>query len=108
MNLLQLHCEAQHGKSPLDASTIKQFIATLPDWEIKGIGLCKTFRFADYYQTMAFVNALAWIAHQEDHHPDLSVHYNRVVVHFSTHDAGGLTLNDFICAAKAEALQGRA
>jgi 4a-hydroxytetrahydrobiopterin dehydratase len=70
--------------------------------------LSKTFRFADYYQTMAFVNALAWIAHQEDHHPDLSVHYNRVVVHFSTHDAGGLTLNDFICAAKTEALQGRA
>jgi 4a-hydroxytetrahydrobiopterin dehydratase len=106
MNLLQLHCEAQHGKNPLDASTVTQFLATLPDWEIKGIELCKTYRFADYHQTMAFVNALAWIAHQEDHHPDLSVHYNRVVVHFSTHDAGGLTLNDFICAAKTEALQG--
>jgi 4a-hydroxytetrahydrobiopterin dehydratase len=53
---------------------------------------------------MAFVNALAWIAHQEDHHPDLSVHYNRAVVRFSSHDAGALTLNDFICAAKAEAL----
>ena len=60
--------------------------------------------FADYYKTMAFVNALAWIAHAEDHHPDMSVHYNRAVVRFSTHDAGGLTLNDFICAAKAEAL----
>lgn len=108
MNLLQLHCEAQHGKSPLDANTVGQFLATLPDWEIKGIELCKTYRFADYHQTIAFVNALAWIAHQEDHHPDLSVHYNRVVVHFSTHDAGGLTLNDFICAAKTEALQGHA
>jgi 4a-hydroxytetrahydrobiopterin dehydratase len=56
---------------------------------------------------MAFVNALAWIAHREDHHPDLSVHYNRAVVNFSTHDAGGLTLNDFICAAKTEALLAR-
>lgn len=108
MSLLALHCEAQHGKSPLDSSTINQFLTTLPGWEVKGIELCKTFRFDDYYQTMAFVNALAWIAHQEDHHPDMSVHYNRAVVHFSTHDAGGLTLNDFICAAKTEALQGRA
>ncbi|NWK79959.1 4a-hydroxytetrahydrobiopterin dehydratase [Aquitalea sp. LB_tupeE] len=108
MNLLELHCETAHGLSPLDANTASQFLAKLPDWEIQGIELCKTFGFADYYQTMAFVNALAWIAHQEDHHPDLSVHYNRAVVRFSTHDAGGLTLNDFICAAKTEALQGRA
>jgi 4a-hydroxytetrahydrobiopterin dehydratase len=53
---------------------------------------------------MAFVNAVAYIAHRQDHHPDLSVHYNRVVVAYSTHDAGGVTLNDCICAAKIEAL----
>ena len=53
---------------------------------------------------MAFVNALAWIAHREDHHPDLEVHYSRCVVTFATHDAGGVTLNDVICAAKAERL----
>jgi 4a-hydroxytetrahydrobiopterin dehydratase len=53
---------------------------------------------------MAFVNALAWIAHREDHHPDLAVGYARCGVTFSTHDAGGVTLNDVICAAKAERL----
>ena len=53
---------------------------------------------------MAFVNALAFVAHREDHHPDLGVHYNRCVVRFSTHDVGGLSENDFICAAKAQAL----
>ena len=60
--------------------------------------------FKDYYATMAFVNALAWIAHREDHHPDLAVHYDRAVVRFSTHDVGGLSENDFICAAKTSAL----
>jgi 4a-hydroxytetrahydrobiopterin dehydratase len=55
---------------------------------------------------MAFVNAVAWIAHGEDHHPDLSVHYNRCVVRYSTHAVGGLTDNDFICAAKVNALVG--
>ena len=53
--------------------------------------LAKTFRFANYHETMAFVNAIAWIAHRADHHPDLSVHYNRCVVSWSTHDAGGIT-----------------
>lgn len=64
----------------------------------------KTFRFPDYYRTLAFVNALAFIAHTEDHHPDLGVHYDRCVLRFSTHDVGGLSINDFVCAAKAEAL----
>ena len=53
---------------------------------------------------MAFVNAMAWIAHREDHHPDLAVHYAKCVVTFSTHDAGGVTLNDVICAARLERL----
>ena len=107
MNLVEMHCQALHGKSPLDGTSQQQHLSTLPGWEIQGIELVKTFRFGNYYETMAFVNALAWIAHQEDHHPDLSVHYNRAVVHFSTHDANGLTLNDFICAAKTEALLNR-
>ncbi len=53
---------------------------------------------------MAFVNALAWIAHTEDHHPDLQVGYYRCTVRFSTHSVGGISVNDFICAAKADAL----
>ena len=69
-----------------------------------GGALRKTFRFKDYYRTLAFVNALAYVAHREDHHPDLGVHYDRCVVTFSTHDVGGLSHNDLICAAKAERL----
>lgn len=104
MNLTAQHCTPQHGTLPLGDDEVARLLDTLPGWERQGIELVKTFAFDDYYRTMAFVNALAWVAHTEDHHPDLSVHYNRVRVCFSTHDAGGLTLNDFICAAKAEAL----
>lgn len=81
-------------------------MAVLPGWELvkEGTAIRKTFRFPDYYRTLAFVNALAYVAHREDHHPDLNVHYDRCVVRFSTHDVGGLSENDFICAAKAELL----
>ena len=67
--------------------------------------LVKTFSFADYHHTMAFVNAVAWIAHQQDHHPDLTVSYNRCTVRFNTHSVGGLSINDFICAARVDQLQ---
>lgn len=90
----------------LTEDRIAALLAGLPGWERSedGAAIAKTFRFPDYYRTLAFVNALAYIAHREDHHPDLGVHYNRVVVRYSTHDVGGLSENDFICAAKAEAL----
>ena len=68
------------------------------------VAIEKTFRFADYYQTIAFVNALAFIAHAQNHHPDLSVHWNRCVVKFSTHDVNGLSHSDFDCAARVDAL----
>jgi len=64
----------------------------------------RTFRFANYYETMAFVNALAWIAHRQDHHPDLQVGYNRCTVDYTTHAVGDLSMNDFICAAKVDEL----
>ena len=64
----------------------------------------RRYDFADFHQTMAFVNALAWIAHREDHHPDLALGYNRCVVRFNTHSVGGISINDFICAAKVDAL----
>ncbi|MDT8386241.1 MAG: 4a-hydroxytetrahydrobiopterin dehydratase [Thiogranum sp.] len=64
----------------------------------------RSFRFKNYYHTIAFVNALAWIANQQDHHPDLEVGYNRCLVRFSTHSVGGLSENDFICAARVDAL----
>ena len=97
-------CEG--GAKPLDEAVARKMLGELQDWEIDESGkeIARTYKFKNYYQTMAFVNALAWIAHREDHHPDLAVGYNRVEVRFSTHAIGGLSENDFICAAKIDAL----
>ena len=101
------HCTPLRGaEHRLPEADCRLWLATLPGWELveDGAAIAKTFKFEDYYRTLAFVNALAHVAHREDHHPDLGVHYNRCVARFSTHDVGGLSLNDFICAAKAERL----
>jgi 4a-hydroxytetrahydrobiopterin dehydratase len=71
---------------------------------VAGQAIRREFRFKNFYETMAFVNAVAWISHREDHHPDLELGYNRCVVHYSTHAIGGLSENDFICAARVDAL----
>jgi 4a-hydroxytetrahydrobiopterin dehydratase len=84
------------------ARLLKQLARWTADAKSKEIR--KTFAFKDYYGTMAFVNAVAWIAHREDHHPDMAVGYNKVTVVFSTHSVSGLSENDFICAAKIDAL----
>jgi len=76
----------------------------LPGWKQVGKEIVKTFKFEDYYQTMAFVNAIALISHRQDHHPDLEVGYNKCAVHYSTHSVGGLSKKDFICAGKIEQL----
>ena len=95
-------CEG--GVAPLTAGEVKTLLKELPGWEHADKAIFKTYPFRDYYQTMAFVNALAWISHREDHHPDLAVGYNKCRVEYSTHAIGGLSQNDFICAAKADAL----
>ena len=105
--LADAHCIPRKGSEhKLTEARVRELLPDVPGWELVEDGhvLSKTFKFKDYYRTMAFVNALAFIANREDHHPDLSVHYDRCVVRFSTHDVGGLSENDFICAAKAEAL----
>jgi 4a-hydroxytetrahydrobiopterin dehydratase len=105
--LAQAHCLPRRGSEhKLSEARVRELLPEVPGWELveEGHALSKTFTFRNYYETMAFVNALAYLAHREDHHPDLGVHYNRCVVRFSTHDVGGLSENDFICAAKAEAL----
>lgn len=107
--LAQARCVARRGhEHRLTEASIRELLPQLPGWELleNGHVLGKTFRFPDYYRTMSFVNALAHVANAENHHPDLSVHYDRCVVHFSTHDVGGLSENDFICAAKADLLAG--
>ncbi|KIP86608.1 4a-hydroxytetrahydrobiopterin dehydratase [Stenotrophomonas sp. Sa5BUN4] len=105
--LEQAHCIPRRGNEHrLGQARLAELLPQVPGWELveNGQALQRTFRFKDYYHTLAFVNALAFIAHREDHHPDLGVHYDRAVVRYSTHDVGGLSENDFICAAKASAL----
>ena len=107
--LAQAHCLPRRGSEHrLSEARVRELLPDVPGWELveDGHAINKTFGFKNYYETMAFVNALAYMAHREDHHPDLGVHYNRCVVRFSTHDVGGLSENDFICAARAEALTG--
>lgn len=103
-SLATLHCTPSGQTEALDAATITAHLALLSGWARTGNEIRKTFTFTNYYQTLAFVNASAWVSHREDHHPDMSVHYNRCVVAYSTHDADGITLNDLICAAKLDAL----
>lgn len=105
--LAQAHCLPLKGSEhKLTQARVAELIPQIPGWALaeEGRALSKTFKFGNYYETMAFVNALAYIAHAQDHHPDLGVHYDRAVVRYSTHDVGGLSENDFICAAKADSL----
>ncbi len=98
-------CEG--GTPPLQGDQIAPYMEQLHgDWTLSGDSrlITRTFRFRDYYHTTAFVNAVAWIAHQEDHHPDIRFGYNRVQIDYVTHAIGGLSENDFICAAKVDAL----
>lgn len=107
-SLHETHCQPRKGAAhKVAAAEAARLLAQLPGWQAvaEGGAIEKTYTFENYYQTLAFVNALAFIAHREDHHPDLGVHYDRCVVRFSTHDVGGLSMNDFICAAKAERLR---
>ncbi len=90
------------------ATEIVANLAKLEGWKLTGddaqVAIEKTYSFANYYQTIAFVNAVAFIANAQDHHPDLSVHFNRCVVRWHTHDVGGISAADFDCAARVDAL----
>ena len=106
--LTQKSCRPlESGTAPLSTDSVSTLLQQLhDDWQAQQQPpeLNRRFKFKNYYHTMAFVNALAWIAHQEDHHPDIEVSYNHCVVHYSTHSIGGISENDFICAAKIDAL----
>ena len=107
IDLYSARCIPRSGaEHRLSVAELDAYLARLLGWELVADGkvLQRRFNFADYYRTLSFVNALAHIAHRQDHHPDLSVHYDRVLVHWSTHDVGGLSLNDVICAAQTSAL----
>jgi len=100
--LAAMHCKA--GAPRLTPAELATHLQTLAGWTEAGGGIEKMYAFANFYETVGFVNALAWIAFHEDHHPDLRVSYNRCVVVWSTHDAGGVTQNDVVCAAKTDRL----
>ena len=106
-DLAHRKCEpCEGGTKPLDENTVKEYISQVDGWEHRDGVIEKTFTFKNYYHTTAFVNAVAWIAHREDHHPDIEFGYKECTVRFSTHAIGGLSDNDFICAAKVDALIG--
>ena len=92
----------------LKATEIVAKLVDLPGWQLSGDGadvaIEKTYRFANYHETMAFVNAVAFIAHAQDHHLDLSVHYGRCVVRLNTHDVAGISATDIDCATRIDAL----
>ena len=91
-------------KQGVSITVAQDLLALVPGWAIVDGKLERNFSFKDYHHTMAFVNALAWISHTQDHHPELVVTYKNCVVRYDTHSVQGLSLNDFICAAKASAL----
>lgn len=107
-SMLQVKNWAQHARRALKPTEIVTRLAEVPGWALSGDGdsvaIEKTYTFANYYETISFVNALAFIANAQDHHPDLSVHYNRCVVRFNTHDVKGISETDFECATQIDAL----
>ena len=92
------------GQAAMTPTEAALHLQEAPQWAVVDGALERSFSFADFQRTMAFVNAVAWIAQQEDHGPDLFVNWTTCRVRFNTHDVQGLSLNDFICAAKVDAL----
>ena len=95
-------CEG--GVAPLDDAACGQLLTQLPGWAREGQAIVKTLTFANHYEAVAFVNAVAWVSHREDHHPEVTFGYRDVTVRYWTHAVGGLSENDFICATKVDKL----
>ena len=98
-------CEG--GVAPLTRVAAEEVLQRLDEgWQlaVDGTAIHREYRFKDFFRTMSFVNALAHVANLEDHHPDLEVGYGYCRVRFTTHAIGGLSENDFICAAKLDTL----
>lgn len=103
IDLTEKKCVPCEGGVPaLNTTEIQSYLKLTPDWELNSSStvISRKFEFKGFYKTISFVNAIAWIANQENHHPDLEVSYNSCLVKFTTHAIKGLTDNDFICAAK--------
>jgi 4a-hydroxytetrahydrobiopterin dehydratase len=104
-NLIRQKCKpCEGGVDPIPETQVKLMLNGLDGWNYTHDRISKIYEFKDHHQTLAFVNALAWISHREDHHPDISVGYNTCNVTYTTHAINGLSENDFICAAKVDHL----
>ncbi len=105
---LKIKTWADVPRKALTATQLVAHLSRLEGWTLDGDGaslaIVKTFHFSNYFETIAFVNALAMVAHRQNHHPDLSVHFNRCALRFNTHDVGGISSTDFECAALVDAL----
>lgn len=109
-NLSTQHCQPCKGKEhAMTSADIADLLPRLPGWELNSdsTAISKTFKFDDFRHTLGFINAVGFMANHEDHHPDLSAGYDHCKLLWSTHDVGGLSVNDFICAARVEALLAR-
>jgi 4a-hydroxytetrahydrobiopterin dehydratase len=102
--LARRQCRPVAAGSAMSADEIDAHLAQVQGWVLAHGAIEKAYDFADYRDTLAFVNAVGWIAQRQDHHPDLAVGYSRCTVRLSTHSAGGISINDFICAARIDAL----
>ena len=104
--LLEKKC--QHLETGISDAELGDYLKAVDAWNLQDGKIVKTYSFKNYYETLAFINAIAYVVHAEDHHPELIVTYNRCVVKFDTHSVndgrGGLSENDFICAAKVDAI----
>ena len=100
------HCQPRSAEDALDDATVDELLALVTDWERvdDGRAIARDFKFKDFHHTLGFIDAVGRMANHEDHHPDLEAGYGHCRVRWSTHDAGGLSMNDFICAARVEAL----
>jgi len=106
-DLANQHCQPRKGKEhAITPDQAQELLAQLPGWQLANDGkaIVKDFRFEDFHRTLGFINAVGFMANREDHHPDLEAGYGHCLVLWSTHDVGGLSLNDFVCAARVEAL----
>jgi 4a-hydroxytetrahydrobiopterin dehydratase len=102
--LVEMRCSPSIGKKALTPIEISTQLSLLPGWTFADGAINRTFKFGNYHETIDFVNALANVVHLHDHHPDLFVSYNRCTVALNTHDVKGISENDFIIAALADAL----
>lgn len=109
-DLANRHCQPCKGpQHALDTTQVTALLLQVPGWQLRddGHAIVKDFKFADFRHTLEFINAVGFMANHEDHHPDIEAGYGHCQLLWSTHDVGGLSMNDFICAARVEALLAR-